>query len=1043
MKAFLAWWVDRSFVVNLLMVAVMVFGAVTYLDLPRQLLPPMEFGRIQVTTALPGATAVDVERLVTFRLEEVLLNVPGIDKITSETENGSTAIMLSFNPNDRDAAELTEAVQRRVQALDQVLPRDLRPIEVSAVNFDEIPGPGIYVHGADPANPEHRLAIELLQQRLERLPHVLYVMSSLPEQALHIRFREEAVNRAGLDVSAARQRIAAFLQFQPIGQVRHEGVDMAIEVHQGFAGLEDLKALPLVVNRAGRGVTLAQVATVDLQFEEQRTLQLLDGEPFVSLDVLHATDGDSIQISKWVHEVLEHAGPDLPDGLSLEVGVDTSELITHELDVLQSNGLGGIALVLLILALFLGVRISAMTAIGLPFSYLGALILADALGVSFNLISLVAMILVIGILVDDAIIVSEAFTRRLQQGQSPRDAASNAANEMIRPVLGMALTTGLAFLPLLVMSNELTIILRPLPIIILAALALSLVESFLLLPNHLRHFWPAHAQPVERRFMILARAGYRRILGVCLKLRYLTVPAFVGLAVFTGLLAEDMPKSTSLSLSPALTISAAVEGTTTLEETREALRPIEAAIAELDPGLIEHTAITLGSRPKVDVEGSLEAANYATIEVFPAGNMGEIQALYQQMKDDLAPPLKALQESGAFSLLRIGRDKGAEGSDTVTVFVSGSDRIPFLEIQDALQETLADVEGLERVVGFEQDRMQTSWQFQVNQTAVLSYDMTPETVAAQLRQRVPGPFLAQVRVRGQELEVHTHYTEHLQAEEKALANLTVLTPRGIAIPLKRLGQWVQQETLRTIEHRNGLRAFQVDVRFDPLVVSAGDAKTRIEEALAPMREQWPGFHISVEESESIQQAKTWLIKGAVMVMGTILLVLALSLQSLIEPVLVGLAIPFGLVGVVLALYLHDMPISLMAWVGALGLMGVVVNDSLVVLDTIRRLREEQPDMPIRSVILEGAERRFQAVVLTSITTLGGLFPLAYGLLGDAGWFQPMVFALGWGLVFATVLTLILLPSMLHICEDFRAMGLWAWRKVCGLFRSKERAALNR
>jgi multidrug efflux pump subunit AcrB len=1037
----LGWWVQRSFVVNLVMVAVLTFGFVTLLDLPRQLLPPMEFGRIQVIANLPGASAIEVERLVTFRLEESLQDVSGIDKIVSKTVNGTAAITLSFNPSSSDADTLTSAVRRRVAGLDQVLPRDLRPVQVSVVSFDEIPGPEIDVLGADPANPEHRLAIELLQQRLERLPQVLYAVSSLADQALHISFRESDVNRTGLDVPSARERIATFLRFQPIGQIRYQGVDMAIEVQQGFDGLEDLRALPLSVNRAGRGVTLEQVATVELRLDQDRLIRLLDGEPYVELAIMHAAEGDSIQISEWVRDVVEEVRQEMPEGLRLQIGADPSEFITHELDVLKANGLGGIAVVLVILALFLGLRISAMTALGLPFVYLGSLVLADAAGVSFNLISLLAMILVIGILVDDAIIVSESFTRHLQKGLAPAEAATEAATEMIRPVLGMAITTALAFMPLLVLNNELTVVLRPLPIIILSALALSVFESFLILPNHLQHFWPANKKPVQRGFMVVATRWYRRVLALCLKVRYLTVPAFVGLAVFTGMLAQDMKIESGISLSSALVLGVAVKGATTLEQTREGVRPIEAAIAALEPGLIDHTTIALGRRPTADGSGILEAANYAEIAIYPTGNMGEAQSVFKPMTEELEAALAPLRENGTYSLLTVGRRGGDDGNDTVTVFVSGSDRIPFLEIQDALRSVLVDVEGLDSVVGFEPDRMQTSWVFRLNQTEVLAYGLSPDSVAAQLRQRVPGPFLAQVRVRGQELEVHTHYEEQLQAEADALAEVTLLTPRGIAIPLRRLGVWERRETLRSIEHTDGLRAFQVDVRFDVDVLSASDAQERIEEALAPVRGQWPGFHISVEESESVQQAKTWLLKGTVLVIGSILLVLALSLQSLIEPILVALAIPFGLVGVVLALYLHDMPISVMAGIGALGLMGVVVNDSLVVLDTIRRLRLEGT-RTIRESIIEGAGQRFQAVVLTSITTLGGVFPLAYGLLGEAGWFQPMVFALGWGLMFATVLTLVLLPSMLHIVEDFLAIRRWAWAKLKGLLVRKERVALN-
>lgn len=1015
MRALLAFFVDRSLVVNLITVATLVFGVVTFLDVPRTLMPRLETRTITVSAELPGASAVEVERLVTFRLEEVLQDVRGLDALTSDTENGVAALTLTFEADHRDMAGAMERIKARLATLEPLLPRELRPITVELAAEDRMPGPEIHLVGADDSDPEHRRAVQLLVESLQRVPSVVAVSTSLRRQDLHVTFDEARLAAAGLDVTFARSRVAEFLRFAPVGHVRSGDQTVAVELDQGFSGLESLRALPLTVNRAGYGVTLERVADVQLQLEDPTTLSLRDGGTYVSVSVFHSPEGDTVRVSERVQEVIDGFGH-LPEGVTLEIAEDVSELITHELGILQSNAIAGFVIVLGILLVFLGWRIAAMTAIGLPFCYLGGIMVLDAMGETFNLISLFSLILVLGILVDDAIIVAEAFAARLVEGRSPRQAAIDAAHDMFRPVLGMMLTTSVAFLPILLMANGNARPLAVLPIVVLTLLSFSLIESFFVLPNHLADFMPADHRSRQLAPITWARQGYRRILRGALRLRYLTVPAFAAALALAGVLVtQHMEVIGSKSLGNGVRVHVELPSSASLEQTQRAVAPLEAALAGPDVRFVETSVgrSYVGGR-------ALRGFRFASIEAFPHGSMAETEAYFEAIEARVRPALEQFEAEGHGRAVLVV-DYEEAGRDVVKIYVSGTDRIDFHAIEDRIRGALAEVEGVHDVF-VDPERLQETWRFQVDHRAVLTYGLTAGAVAAQLRQHVPGPYLERVRVAGQEMAVYTHFAEDLIPEDSALQQVSIMTPRGIAVPLRALGRWERIETMRRIQHKDLLRVFQVDALFDAEATTSADVAQAIEAVLAPVRADWPGYHISVEEPQGEAEFRSWAIKVSVIVCGLLYVILALSLSSLLEPLIVMMAIPFGLTGVIFALYAHGMDLEIMAIMGVLGLIGVVVNDSLVVLDTVRRERLERPDEPYADVVVDGADKRFQAVLLTSLTTLGGVFPLAYGLMGDAGWIQPMVFALGWGLVFATLLTLVLLPAMLAVLEDLRRLG---------------------
>jgi multidrug efflux pump subunit AcrB len=575
---------------------------------------------------------------------------------------------------------------------------------------------------------------------------------------------------------------------------------------------------------------------------------------------------------------------------------------------------------------------------------------------------------------------------------------------------------------------------RPLPIIIIAALALSLFESFLLLPNHLRHLMPAGAKPVERRWVDWVRHGYERLLGLTLRLRYVTLVAVAGLVVATVMLLQGPVKvQGSLSLTGRSVILIELsEPAESLDALAQAVAPIEALVETLPEDLQERYQTTLGRAFALRGEEILRGWKYAQIEIYPPGSFVEKEEKRAVIAERLGDQLAELETTDAFSKLRFFIQATGEVRDVVTVYVSGGDRIDFTNIQDDIRAALGEVENVKDVF-MDDSRFQRSLRFVVDQKAALSYGLSEGALHAQLREAFSRQELLRLRHRGEEIEVYLGYQAPPSADFEALETLTIMTPRGVPVPIRYLGRWTETQVLRRIEHRDGLRMFQVDVLYDQEKVEAETVADAIEAQLEPVRAKNPGYFISVKPSEFEAKGRSWMLRLVLVCVALVYLCLALALNSLVQPLVVIFAIPFGFIGVVLAFWLHGMSLGIMAIIGLLGLAGVVVNDSLVMAATINDVLAEGSG-DLRRAIVAGAGRRFRAVVLTSLTTLGGVFPLAYGFAGRAGWLQPMVMAVGWGLLFATLLTLLFVPCLLLIVDDGRRFGAWLLRPLRRLRR---------
>ena len=1028
MKRIFEYFVDHSLVVNAILVGVCLVGWLTFNSMPRDLVPNVRLQLIQLSGTLPGASAMDTEQYVTFPIEEAIHDIAGVKRLESTTSSGAFKIRVIFKPDHEEIQESLETIRARVDQLRPLLPQDLRPLTIRQEKQDTLDFMYVSLAPIDEHDEAHRKWVRSLQEQFDRVPHVVRVDSSLPRRDLYIEFDRKKIDEAGLNVTAVKQRVLEYLEYKPLGKVDVDFEEISIELRRGLAGMAALNKLPIIRNRRGEGVNLGQLAKLSLRSARQKTIQLQDGQRFVEFTLYKDVGSDILSLEKRIAAMVAGYNKRLPAPLKARVTITTGFFVERPLQIIIRNGLLGLLFVTLVLYLFLGWRVAAMAAVGLPFIYLGTFIVLDALGIGIHLISVVGMLLIVGIVVDDAILVSERYQENRGAGLDPRGAAVGAVTSLLRPVSGTVLTNIIVFMPILLIKHEMTSMLEAIPWVVIAALGLSLFESFFILPNHLKHFVSAGYQFKERRFFVWFQRGFRFVLRYTLKLRYLAVLVFVGFFALSIQLMMKMEKKFSARVSyETIYVHAKVKKTSSMKDTLKQLSPVRKVVERLTAGKVEFVTTTVG-KAWTPGDYTLVGMGQAELKLIIHHKYEDAKPVAAELKKALQGELKKL--AAGFAVLEVHqKDGGKKKEDNlVTIYVSGGDTLSFEEIQDKIRKAVFKVDGVERIY-MDPRRFQAAWQYHPDPEKLALYSLQQRNLTRQLRQHFAPQELLRLRYRGEQITAYSHFGLQGEHSFAQLAKLTVMTPRGIPVPLSLLGQWKQLQILRKIKHQDLARKFEIDVQYKKAKIAKDAIKETLEKQLEPLQRKYPQYVISVQPPIEEEEAKQWLIKIFITCLVLIYLTLIIVLNSLFQPLLVMFAIPFGISGVIFALHLHGMPLDLMAIIGLVGLTGVVVNDSLVMVDTINKRKETKPDQVYSAVVLEGAATRLKAVVLTSLTTLGGVLPLAYGIGGKTGFAQPMVFALGWGLVFATLLTLFLLPCTLTILNDFVRLGAWVGRKA--------------
>ena len=1053
MNRAIEWFARNSVAANLLMVFIMVSGLLTVFTMKQEVFPEFSLDLIVIDVSYPGAAPEEIEEGVSVRIEEAIQGLDGIKRITSTASDGMSTVLVDLALGS-DPRKVLDDIKSRVDAIDTFPEETEKPVIREMTMRRQVIDVAI---SGDVGEGTLKYFAEQVRDEIAAIPDVTQVeVANARPYEISIEVSEDALRRYGLTFDDVAQAVRRSSLDLPGGSVRADSGEVLLRTKgQAYRG-DDYATLTLWTRPDGSRLRLGEVARVVDGFAETDQVARFDGQPTVLVSVFRTGDQAALDIAAEVKAYVERAQPRMPEGVSLTIWQDQAKVLNDRLSLLLRNGLTGFVLLFLVLALFVQLRLAFWVSLGIPLSFLGAIWLMPTQDLSINLMSLFAFILVLGIVVDDAIVVGEnVFTHQERHGQGLKGSIEGA-QEIVVPVVFAVLTTVAVFLPLIFVPGVMGKIMRVIPLIVIPCLLFSLLESLLILPAHLAHMgstqggtrrgpWGRFQGMIAGGLRSFIERAYRPVLELTLRWRYVTLAIGLATLIITagmasgGLLRfEFFPAVEADFMTAAVTMP---QGTPA-EMTSNVVRRLEASAAqvrqEMEDGtgrdLFQHVYAAVGDQPMASqtsgpfgLVGGVSASHLGevTIELAPAEDRDITSEDLANRWRELAGPIpEAVELKFSASLFSPGGD--------IDVQVTGPDLDELRGVAAALKGRLGEYTGVYEIADSFREGKQE-----------LKLGITPEAeglgltladLGRQVRQAFYGEEAQRIQRGRDDIRVMVRYPRENRRSLGDLENMRVRTPDGGAVPFTQVALVEPGRGYASIKRVDRQRAVNVTAAVDSEIASAGAVIADLESRILPeILAGHPRVHYSFEGMMAEQQgAMAGLQRGASLALLMVFALLAVPLRSYVQPLIIMSAIPFGLVGAFWGHWVLGMTVSMMSVFGMVALAGVVVNDSLVMVYFINGRRRHNVDLEI--AIREAGVVRFRPILLTSLTTFAGLSPLLLERSMQARFLIPMALSLAAGVLFATFITLLLVPTLYLIVEDIKAtlrmvVGLGAERKV--------------
>lgn len=1016
--------VRHSTAANLLMAIMVMMGLYAISKINVQFFPSVQVPVINVTVHWPGASAEDVEKNILDSLEPELRFLDDVEEVNSFAREGVGVISLDFYAN----ADMQKAQADVEQAITGVttLPEDSEePIIKRVTYYENVAKLAISGPFSEETIKAYAKKIRdgFLDNGIDRV-----TLSGVRDEEIWIEIKEEELRRLNLSLSTVASRIREETRDLPSGTIEG-GLEIQLRALAERRTPEELAKIEIISLTSGEKIYLKDIATIKTQFDKDGKTGIIGGNRAIQLSIKRALSSNTLETMERFYAYVEKIKPTLPPSLKLDVFDVRGEYVKQRLGILIENGLQGLVLVLIVLFVFLNWRIAFWVAAGIPVALMATILVMWFSGQTINMVSMFALIMMIGIIVDDAIVVAEDTATRQSMGIPPMQAAEQGALRMLKPVSAATLTTMAAFFPIFLIQGRLGDMMSAIPLVVLAVLIASIIECFLILPGHLRH--AASSGNMEDRGSFRAKfdhgletfrdGPYRRFVEFCYDWRY----SFLALTIFTLIISmgfimggrvgfQFFPSPESEKVIAKINF---VPGTPNEEQVKilkQIEKNLEAVEADLTKGKDEKLIVAVyGLQGK---SGRAQGDNLAEVTV----NLTPSEARTVRTRAFVKAWRKAAPKLPAIERLAIGgRRVGLPGAD-IDIRLKGADVGTLKKAAEDLKLALSGVTGVSNV----DDDLpygKPEWIIELTPRGT-ALGLTAQTVGTQIRNSFEGAIATRFARGDEEITVRVKRKHDLGGIE-ALRSIYLLTPENQRVPLPEVVTLREKPGFSVIQRRDGARTVSVTGDVDPKVT---EVQTVIEqlsiEALPKVEEKYGISYRIAGRAEDRAKSFAELKLGALLALIIIYIILAWVFESYAKPLAVMAIIPFGLVGAILGHMIMGTALTILSLIGLLGLSGILVNDSIILVTEVKNRLDRGEDL--HEAAIGASQDRLRAVLLTSLTTIGGLLPLLFETSRQAQFLMPMAITMIFGLAAATILVLVLVPVMVGIGGDIGRLAKW-------------------
>ncbi len=1047
MRSIVSWFTDNHVAANLLMIFLLVAGTITCMTMKLEVFPEISMDRITVTTKYIGASPAEVEEAVVKRIEENVAGLAGIKRIDSTAREGSGRVTIEVMKG-WDLQALLDEVKAEVDRITTFPNEAEKPVVQEVTRRTRVINLAVY--GDAPETSIKELATQI-KDDITNLPGItLAEFFGVREAEIHIEISEKTLRCYGLTLGKVANIVKKSSLDLPAGNIKTGAGEILIRTKGRRYYASDYRDIAIITRPDGSKVTLGQIAELNDGFEDVDLFARFQGKQAAIIKVYRVADQNALKVADTVKQYINTIRDSLPAGIAIDNYRDRSVMLKSRINLLLKNMTIGLILVSILLGLFLNLRLAFWVTLGIPISFATGLWLLPQCNVSINMISLFGFIMVLGIVVDDAIVMGESIFRKQEEGLNPIDASIEGAMEVVKPVIFAVLTTIVAFWPLLLGDGGLGKTIRDLPVVVILVLAGSLIEALLILPSHLAG--KKSRVPDNKTVSIkkeIKNSGFKRfvngpytdLLNFCIKWRYATIAFGIATLMVTIGIWEGgwikftlFPKVESDTLSCTLTMPAGTPAQRTTEVLEYLEQTAEEVIAEMDkhrpndaPSLLEHRVSLIGRHSGAHGPSSGGPAY--------GSHLGEV---YIQLLDGEERDISARKISKEWRR-KVGTINDAESilfkyeifsiGNPIEVHLSLDNHEQLLDAADYLKAQFSNYPG---ILDINDSFLPGKKEIQLKlRPAARSLGLTLNDLARQVRHAFYGAEALRLQRDQDEIKVLIRYPE---SERKSLTNMEemrIRTPNGSHVPFSQVAQVKTEQGYSTIERAQRRRVIKVTADVDETIANANEVRAELESNILPqLKNLYPGLRYTIEgagkeQKESMQDV----FQGFSIAILAIYALLAIPFKSFTQPFIVLAAVPFGIVGAILGHLIMGMNLSILSLFGIVGCAGVVVNDSLVLVHAINNFRSQ--GYSARDAVTRAGPLRFRPIILTSLTTFAGLTPMLLERSIQAQFLIPMAISLAFGVLFATWITLLLIPCGYIVMDDLHNLAAGLKEKVLG------------